>query len=178
MNNTLQIETGYFERDGDLIELAEAGEFDVVAHGCNCFCTMGNGIAPQMAEAFGCDNFTLESAIYEGNINKLGQINYETFAIRDDGKIVFDKPQYKGKKLSVVNAYTQYDFKHHKSQINLDYEALTLCMRKIAHTFEGSHVGLPKIGCGLAGGDWDQVRQIIIKELSKKCKVTIVNYVK
>ena len=29
---------------GDLIALAQAGAFDVIAHGCNCFCTMGRGI--------------------------------------------------------------------------------------------------------------------------------------
>lgn len=26
----------YQEVDGDLIELAKKGEFDVIAHGCNC----------------------------------------------------------------------------------------------------------------------------------------------
>lgn len=31
---------------GDLIQLALANEFDVIIHGCNCFCTMGKGIAP------------------------------------------------------------------------------------------------------------------------------------
>ena len=46
--------------DGDLIRLAKQGTFDVIAHGCNCFCTMGAGIAPQMAEAFGCDEFDME----------------------------------------------------------------------------------------------------------------------
>ena len=30
---------------GDLIKLALQGEFDVIVHGCNCFCTMGAGIA-------------------------------------------------------------------------------------------------------------------------------------
>ena len=46
--------------DGDLISLALYGHFDVIAHGCNCFCTMGAGIAPKMAAAFGCDNFPME----------------------------------------------------------------------------------------------------------------------
>ena len=30
---------------GDLIKLAQKGKFDIIAHGCNCFCTMGAGIA-------------------------------------------------------------------------------------------------------------------------------------
>ena len=30
---------------GDLITLALEGEFDVIIHGCNCYNTMGAGIA-------------------------------------------------------------------------------------------------------------------------------------
>lgn len=33
------------ERDGDLIQLALAKEFDLIVHGCNCYCTMDAGIA-------------------------------------------------------------------------------------------------------------------------------------
>jgi len=65
------------EIDGDLIKLAKEGKFDVIAHGCNCFCTMGAGIAPQMAKAFGCNDseiFAMEAPNFYGNINKLGNI--------------------------------------------------------------------------------------------------------
>lgn len=30
---------------GNFIHLAQNGEFDLIVHGCNCFCTMGAGIA-------------------------------------------------------------------------------------------------------------------------------------
>ena len=33
---------------GNLIDMAEAGEFDVIVHGCNCQNTMGSGIAKEM----------------------------------------------------------------------------------------------------------------------------------
>lgn len=48
-------------------------------------------------------------------------------------------------------------------------------MRKINHIFKGQHVGLPQIGCGLAGGDWNRVKTIIQNEL-KDCFVTVVIY--
>ena len=70
----------YNEVNGDLIKLALKGNFDVIAHGCNCFCTMGAGIAPQMAAAFGADKFPMEQE-KPGNINKLGQIDYQKIAI-------------------------------------------------------------------------------------------------
>jgi len=31
--------------EGDLLELAAEGEFDVIVHVCNCQCQMGKGIA-------------------------------------------------------------------------------------------------------------------------------------
>jgi O-acetyl-ADP-ribose deacetylase (regulator of RNase III) len=37
---------------GDLIRLAILGNFDVIVHGCNCFKTMGGGIAAQIKRVF------------------------------------------------------------------------------------------------------------------------------
>lgn len=161
------MDTSYKEVYGDLIALAKQGEFDVIAHGCNCFCTMGAGIAPQMASAFGCDTYNLELPNRRGDINKLGQIEYNVVPAA-------------GTPLYVVNAYTQYGFgRNHLegTDVPLDYNALTLCMKKINHNFKGLRVGLPQIGCGLAGGKWELVKEIIQREL-KNCEVTVVIYKK
>lgn len=154
----------YKEVDGNLITLALEGEFDVISHGCNCLCNMGAGIAPQMVKAFGVDQYNLESFTRRGDINKLGQIEW---FIEREGPIQF-----------VVNSYTQFSYgKNHTDGVSkpLDYDALTLCMRKINHRFNGKRIGLPMIGCGLAGGDWNIVKKIIQKEL-KDCDVTVVIY--
>jgi O-acetyl-ADP-ribose deacetylase (regulator of RNase III) len=188
--------------DGDLIKLALHGTFDVVAHGCNCFCTMGAGIAPQMAKAFGCDNFKMEMLSYmecdeegnewqeetdnRGNINKLGTIDWQ------EQYIWFKHPMSKDpvamghrtvgqpdtKPIIVVNAYTQYHYgRNHADGVSnpFDYEAFTMCMRKMNRIFTGKHIGMPKIGAGLAGGNWNRIEHIINTEL-RDCAVTIVNY--
>lgn len=157
----------YKEVDGDLIKLALEGEFDVIAHGCNCFCTMGAGIAPKMAKTFKCNTYPMEHNQFRGDINKLGTIDYKFFQ---------DFESITGFGVEVVNAYTQYGFgKNHPIGYSnpIDYEALTLCMRKMNHIFKGQHIGLPQIGCGLAGGDWNIVKTIIQTELID-CNVTIV----
>lgn len=154
----------YKEVVGDLIKLAKEGEFDLIAHGCNCFCNMGAGIAVPMNKTFGCGNFKLEDPTkYMGDINKLGQIDWGGFQLTQE------------KSLVVVNAYTQYIPAAHLKPV--DYEAITLCMRKINQMFKGYHVGLPKIGAGLAGGDWERIKKIIQEEL-KDCDVTIVIFEK
>jgi O-acetyl-ADP-ribose deacetylase (regulator of RNase III) len=163
----------YTEVDGDLIKLAKNGDFDVIAHGCNCQCIMGAGIAPQMAKAFACDQFPMESFLEQGEFNKLGQIDYKTIWVEDK-----HNPNWTGNGVSliVVNAYTQFDVTgRRQGKIDLDYEALTLCMRKMNHIFKGKHIGLPRIGSHLAGGDWNIIKEIIKTEL-KDCFVTVVNY--
>jgi O-acetyl-ADP-ribose deacetylase (regulator of RNase III) len=44
-------------------------------------------------------------------------------------------------------------------------------------TFAGKHIGLPKIGAGLAGGDWKIIKSMIIDGF-KDCKITVINYKK
>ena len=118
---------------GDLISLALNGEFDVIAHGCNCFCAMGAGIAPKISRQFKADTFKMESKIYKGDLNKLGTIDYQ---------------KVEGSSLIVVNCYSQF-----KPGPDLSYAALELCLIKLAHTFPNKRIGIPFIGAGLAGGD-------------------------
>jgi len=171
----------YTEIEGDLIALAKQGHFDVIAHGCNCFCRQKSGIAKQMVEAFGTDYFPMEKRVGEddhwentgyGDINKLGNIDYEDW---------YDE---KGtKKVTVVNCYTQYkikkfnekDYEYTTTENPLDYEALDLCLRKLNHIFKGKHIGLPQIGAGKAGGDWEVIKSLIQYNL-KDCNVTVVIY--
>jgi O-acetyl-ADP-ribose deacetylase (regulator of RNase III) len=168
----------YSEINGDLITLANAGTFEVITHGCNCHCTMGAGIAPQMAKAFRCDTFEMEDEEHKGDINKLGTIDYELLYFSNWDK-KFQKYPDDGDqilyKLYVVNSYTQYNYGTDSRP--LDYDALTLCLRKINFTFKGKHIGLPQIGAGLAGGNWNRIQSIIQQEL-KDCRVTVVIYKK
>jgi len=145
---------------GDLVELAKDFQFDVIGHSCNCFCRMGRGIAPQLALAFGCDNFLLEQPKYVGDYNKLGQIDYgvhtRSATLKENRK-----------KLIVVNCYSQYHWKQPgKYGIPCDYDALRLCMRKINFEFQGLTLGLPYlISAGLACGDEGKILKILEEEL-------------
>jgi len=157
-------ENKYNEIEGDLISLAKKGKFDVITHGCNCMSNMGAGIAVPMNYTFHVSQFPME--LQGPSPLKLGNIDFKSILIETG---LYD-PTFI---LTVVNSYTQnrpgIRFKP------LDYEALTLCMRKINHQFKGKHIGLPKIGAGLAGGDWNRIKQIIQTELVD-CNVTVVIY--
>ena len=153
------------EIEGDLIALAKEGKFNLIIHGCNCQNVMGSGIAKsirvEFPEAYKADLKTIK-----GDFNKLGNYTYADYRFLHSPKepICF----------RILNCYTQYEYGTNKQ--NLDYEALTLCLRKINHNFPKRKIGLPKIGAGLGKGDWPTIKKIIEKELCDM-DVTIVNFV-
>jgi len=137
--------------NGDLVQLALAGEFDVIIHGCNCLCTMGSGIAKTIREYFP-KAYEIDQETIKGDKNKLGK--YSCIKIeRNDLKY-----------LHIVNAYTQYKYANRNIQ-NADYDAIRSVMKKIKEDFTGLRIGYPKIGAGLAGGDWNIISKIIDEEL-------------
>jgi len=65
----------------------------------------------------------------------------------------------------IFNLYTQFRYGYPPMQV--DYDAVRsslLLMRKhleLRRLLSSSKIGMPKIGCGLAGGDWEIVSKII-----------------
>lgn len=167
---TMKTNRTYIEIEGDLIDLALKGNFDAIVHGCNCMCTMGAGIALRMRNEFGMNKLPLESAMYRGDPSKLGMIQGKT--------VYLDVPNGTRNKFEVVNAYTQFNYGPNHSNGDaapVDYDAIRSCMKKVNIQFKCKHIGLPLIGCGLAGGDWNIVSEIIKSELTD-CDVTVVHF--
>jgi len=166
---------------GDLVELAAAGSFNVIVHGCNCFNTMGAGIAYQIAkrfpEAAHVDNLTTM-----GERNKLGK--YTIAAVRG----------YYGDALLIVNAYTQYGYGSviraglgagDKSRTHVDYDAIRKVFSTVVYSLacmsDTIRIGIPRIGAGLAGGDWNRINTIIETEMDGFADpdlITLVEYEK
>ncbi|PIE91145.1 MAG: phosphatase [Acidobacteria bacterium] len=144
---------------GDLIKLAIQGHFDVIVHGCNCFCTMGAGIAKSIKDQFP-QAFEADLSTEKGDRNKLGTFSSAT---------VFKN----GHKFTIINAYTQFHWSGRGVQA--DYDAIRRVFRLIKQTYGGKRIGYPLIGAGLAGGDWDIISAIIDEELFQE-NHTLVRY--
>ena len=165
------------EITGDLFEEIFSENYDVTLQGCNCFNTQGAGIVIPFKKYFQTDKFPME-LVGKGDINKLGQIDYKYFYLKNG--IVYNSPigstEVKYHTMVVCNCYSQYHYGiNHINGTNMpaDYEALTLCLRKINFKFKGKKVVLPLICGGLAGGDPDTIKDIIKSEL-KDCDSTLV----
>jgi len=146
---------------GDLIEFARAGRFDVIVHGCNCFCTMGAGIARLIRDNFP-EAYQADLKTESGDKTKLG--TYSRADIKNKGRV-----------FTVVNGYTQYDFSGHGPLV--DYDAVQNLFAIIKNDFANQRIAYPKIGAGLAKGDWEVISGIINKELKGE-NHTLVAYLK
>jgi len=91
-----------------------------------------------------------------GAANLLGNISTATIEVMDK-----DHPTKTAHIFDVVNAYTQYN-----PGRNLSTAALEAALFKVNKKYKGLRVGLPQIGCGIAGGDWDAVSRIIERILT------------
>jgi len=132
---------------GDLLYLYNEEIVDVIAHGANCFCTMGAGIAKQIKEqfpeAYYADMYYPEKI---GDMRRLGNISG-------------------AHNNEVYNIYTQY-----KPGANADLIAVRLGLRKLNALFgkdkDIKTLGLPLIGCGIGGLNWSDVKKVIIEEIT------------
>jgi O-acetyl-ADP-ribose deacetylase (regulator of RNase III) len=135
---------------GDLLQFALEGRFDVIVHGCNCQCAMGKGIAlsikQQFPEAYAADLTTTK-----GDRTKLGTFTHA-------------EVERAGVRFSIVNAYTQFHFRGPEGKA--DYHAIERAFAGIKAKFAGMRIGYPKIGAGLAKGDWSLIALIIDRELA------------
>ena len=136
---------------GNLLDLAEAGEFDVIVQGCNCFCTMGGGIAREIRERYPmCAE--IDRLTERGEYMKLG--NWTEF---DSGKFI------------IINAYTQYNMS--RGTDVFEYIAFELILQKLIHTYGDKRIGLPYIGMGLAGGDKEIILDMIAEFANNVSKI-------
>lgn len=132
----------YKEVKGDIFE--NMHNFDVLIHGCNCFCTMGAGIAKIIKQKFP-SAYDADCSTIKGDKDKLGSFT-----------VVYDLNH----DVEIVNAYTQYHYNSNNTDL-FDYEAWTSICRQLNRIYRNGIVAMPKIGAGLAGGDWSKISEIV-----------------
>ena len=170
---------------GDLLRLTKEGKFDVIIHGCNCFCRMGAGIAKSIKEEFP-QAYEADCATVPGVRDKLGTMTSAKVSLvlsqyspppssSSSSSSSTDITPWQGKPPSrqrhrdhevvIVNAYTQFHWHREKDECLLEYEALRAVFSAVKREYSGRRIAYPKIGAGLAGGDWKVISEIIDQEL-------------
>lgn len=135
------------KKTGNLLDLAENGEFDLIVHGVNCFNTMGGGIAREIRERYS-EAMIADQRTERGDYNKLGNWTQAELTGHFDAKF------------TIINAYTQYNMS--TGQDVFEYTAFELILQKLLHAYPGKRIGFPYIGMGLAGGN----KNIIMEQIA------------
>lgn len=153
-------------KKGNLLDMADAGDFDIIIQGCNCWNTMGGGIAREIRERFPMAA-QVDSETVKGDYNKLGNWT-KSRTVPNQNRHWF----------TIINAYTQYNMS--RGDDVFEYTAFQLILEKLVHEFGDKRVGLPYIGMGLAGGDKKRIMAMIenfAQEISAKGgTVTLVEF--
>jgi hypothetical protein len=69
--------------------------------------------------------------------------------------------------LSVANMVAQHGSVSRANPVAIRYDALAQCLSKLADQIgQGTLIHMPRIGCGLAGGNWDQIEPLLEEHLA------------
>lgn len=69
--------------------------------------------------------------------------------------------------LHVANMVAQHGYVSPANPVAVRYDALAQCLSKLAGRIgEGTIIHMPRIGCGLAGGNWDQIEPLLQEHLA------------
>ncbi|MCX9024660.1 MAG: macro domain-containing protein [Candidatus Methanoperedens sp.] len=118
---------------------------DVLAHGCNCRGGYGSGVAYAMAKKYPkARESYLEK--FEEDGWKLGEVQ---FVVTHDGVVI-------------ANCATQASYLP-RGICHANYPAIRVCMTKVKEFAKVNNktIAIPKIGAGLAGGDWNIIEGIL-----------------
>lgn len=142
-------------KKGDLIR----GPERVIAHGCNALGIMGAGVAKQIKQTY-----PEAFRVYHHKHGKDGLVLGEVIPWVGPGRVV-------------LNMITQEGIGTTKGTVYVDYEGVRKCMRSLENAarrhilnktgplYDYPVVAMPKIGAGLAGGDWSLISAIIEEEV-------------
>lgn len=146
---------------GDLLK----SDCTIICHQANCMSTMGSGIAKQIKEIYP-EAYEADKNFKSPPRRRLGQFS---FVMSED------------KKRIIFNLYGQFRYGYGKNFT--DSKALKNSMEKMFQAVKIAEskgfpikLGMPyKIGCGRAGGNWEDIYGII-EELSNKYERNVYLY--
>jgi hypothetical protein len=145
-----------FDHVGHYVRQGNNGTSVIVPHVCNNINLFGAGFAAGVAKHY---------PIVKQNYHLLGSqssLGYVQF-------VEVDKDPTYGHKLIFANMIAQNGVICNSNPRPLNYYALTQCMVKVAKFIQTSfdpnenkaQIHAPKFGCGLAGGDWSFIQELI-----------------
>lgn len=134
------------EKKGDITTVTSG----IILHGVNCQGVMGAGVAKAIRDKWPqvYDDYR---SVWRGHAQQgwpgplMGQVACSR--INDN--------------LAILSLFTQKNYGRDMGRRYVSYDAIGKCLTEVASSFTDADVHFPLIGCGLGGGHWPIVREII-----------------
>lgn len=131
-------------------------ELSDIAHGVNCQNVMGSGVA---------------KALYEKWPKVKSQFHSISEQLKTPEKRLGFIWQVTCEDKNIWNLYTQLHYLP-RNKRNVNYRALSDCFNGLINSGV-KKLAIPKIGCGLAGGNWEFVEQLINDTVGDKIEIWV-----
>jgi O-acetyl-ADP-ribose deacetylase (regulator of RNase III) len=119
-------------------------ELKYIAHGVNCQNKMGSGVARALYEKF--PSVKEKYHTFCTNTRLSARLGIVQIAPVENDK-------------TIINMFTQLNYGYDGKRY-VNYAAISKCFKSLVGQIT-EPIAIPKIGCGLAGGDWKFVEQLI-----------------
>lgn len=133
-------------------------ELKYIAHGVNSQDVMGSGVAKVLFKKYPDVKKRYHEYCNVVEIERRLESVCST-QIQKDGKVIF-------------NMFTQYNYGYDGKRY-VNYAAIVQCLTKIVNQGTVKVLAIPRIGFGLAGGDWEIVKQLINDVTQDKLEVWV-----
>lgn len=127
----------------------------IIAHICNDIGGWGKGFVVAISRRWPEPESDYRRWYAERNQNDFGLGAVQVVSVADH--------------LSVANMIGQRDIRRRGGSPPIRYDAVRVCLSALRGPAQslGASIHMPRIGCGLAGGDWSEIEPIIHDELSR-----------
>lgn len=126
---------------------------EIIAHGCNCSGGFGSGIAGLIAKKY--------PIVKENYLKKYWSVSGWALGDIQFNRVNTSFNEYK----IIINCATQFYYGREAKygKVYVSYEAIEIIMNKLYNYSKENNlkIAIPKIGAGLAGGDWKVIEKII-----------------
>jgi O-acetyl-ADP-ribose deacetylase (regulator of RNase III) len=139
--------------NGDITET----ELKYIAHGVNCQNVMGSGVAKAL--------FTKWPEVKE-------QYHAFTSLISLEKRLGMCTPVTTSSGTTIYNCYTQFNYGYNGHRY-VSYAAVVQTLSIMSKDPISGPVAIPKIGCGLAGGNWTFMEQLINDTVGDKLEIWV-----
>lgn len=137
-----------------------------IAHGVNCQNVMGSGVAkaiytkyPDVKKKY----HLLHNELFPETINQTHEL------------LGIVQPVICSEIRTVFNCFTQ-NYYGRDGRLYVSYPAISECFKhltELADIMGFEEIAIPRIGCGLAGGDWELVKDLINRAAGDRLDVTV-----